>query len=344
MRARHAATAPAVDTTVELGPLSLRSPIVAASGTFGHSDEVLRIGDSSRIGAVTVKSLAAFPWVGNPAPRLHAGAGGGMLNSVGLQGPGVDAWIRDDWPALHAHGVPVIVSIWGRTVEDFAAAMRAIGPIADALAAVEVNVSCPNVEDSARMFAHDPAATGAVIAAVRAVGLDLPVFAKLSPNTWEVVAVARAAIAAGATGLTLVNTLLGMGIDAETKLPQLGNVTGGYSGDPVKPVALRIVHEVTRALGPVPVIGTGGVSHGLDAVEMLIAGAAAVGVGTVSFREPRAVNRIHDEVAAWCDAHEVRRVRDLVGTLRAPTPEAPTPEAPTPEAPTRPDETRRSDA
>jgi dihydroorotate dehydrogenase (NAD+) catalytic subunit len=129
-------------------------------------------------------------------------------------------------------------------------------------------------------------------------------------------AVARAAIDAGATGLTLVNTLLGLGIDAETARPQLGNVTGGYSGDPIKPVALRIVHEVTRAVGAVPVIGTGGVSHGLDAVEMLIAGASAVGVGTVSFREPRAVNRIHDEVTAWCGAHGVQRVCDLVGTLR----------------------------
>ena len=315
MKARRPASGPAVDMTVPVGPLRLRSPIVAASGTFGHSDEVLRIGDGSRIGAVTVKSLAVFPWVGNPAPRLHAGAGGGMLNSVGLQGPGVEAWIRDDWPALHAHGVPVIVSIWGRTVDDFAAAARAIAPIADAVAAVEVNVSCPNVEDAARMFAHDPVSTGAVVAAVLAVGLDLPVFAKLSPNTWEVVAVARAAIDAGAVGLTLVNTLLGMGIDAETRRPQLGNVTGGYSGDPVKPVALRIVHEVTRALGPVPVIGTGGVSNGLDGVEMLLAGASAVGVGTVSFREPRAVNRIHDEIHEWCGAHEVGRVRDLVGAI-----------------------------
>ncbi|MEP6625727.1 MAG: dihydroorotate dehydrogenase, partial [Acidimicrobiia bacterium] len=201
-------------------------------------------------------------------------------------------------------------------VDDFATAMRALAPIAGTLAAVEVNVSCPNVEDSARMFAHDPTATAAVVAAVAGVGLDVPVFVKLSPNTWEVVAVARAAMTAGATGLTLVNTLLGMGVDAETRRPQLGNVTGGYSGDPVKPVALRIVHEVTRALGPVPVIGTGGVSHGLDAVEMLLAGAAAVGVGTVSFREPRAVNRVHDEVADWCGAHDVGRVRDLVGAMR----------------------------
>jgi dihydroorotate dehydrogenase (NAD+) catalytic subunit len=239
-----------------------------------------------------------------------------MLNSVGLQGPGVDAWIQDDWPALRAHCVPVVMSIWGRTIEDFATAARAVAPIADELAAIEVNVSCPNVEDSARMFAHNAAATRSAVAAVAQVGTDLPIFAKLSPNTWEVIDVARAAVEGGATGLTLVNTLLGMGIDAETRRPRLGNVTGGYSGAPIKPVALRIVHEVTRALPGVPVIGTGGVSTGTDAIEMLLAGASAVGVGTVTFREPRAVNRIHDEVLGWCALRGVSRVRDLVGQVR----------------------------
>ena len=316
MRRRRHTVDVAVDPAVELGPLRLASPIVAASGTFGHRDEVLKLGDGNRLGAVTVKSLAAFAWDGNPAPRLHAAAGGGMLNSVGLQGPGVDAWIRDDWPALRAWRVPVILSIWGRTVDDFVDASRLLGPIADQLAALEINVSCPNVEDSARMFAHSAAATGAVVAAVSNVGTELPIFAKLSPNTWEIVDVARAAVDAGATGLTLVNTLLGMGIDAETRRPQLGNVTGGYSGAPIKPVALRIVHEVTRALPGVPVIGTGGVSVGVDAIEMLLAGASAVGVGTVTFREPRAVNRIHDEVIAWCARRGVRRVRDLVGQVQ----------------------------
>lgn len=305
-----------VDPTVAVGPLRLPSPIVAASGTFGHGDEVVRLVDPARLGALTVKSLAAYPWAGNPPPRLHAAAAGGMLNSVGLQGPGVAHWVRDELPALGKHGVPVIVSLWGRSVEEFAAAARELAGHTESLAAIELNVSCPNVEDSARMFAHSTAATAAVVAAVVECGLNLPIFAKLSPNTFEVVDVARAAIDAGAAGLTLVNTLLGLGIDAESRRPQLGAVTGGYSGAPIKPVALRVVHEVTRALPGVPVIGTGGVSTGVDAIEMLLAGASAVGVGTATFAEPRAVNRIHDEVLRWCADHGVARVADLVGALQ----------------------------
>ncbi len=300
---------------VAVGPLQLASPIVAASGTFGHGAEVLHLVDGSRLGALTVKSLAAYPWAGNPAPRLHPSVGGGMLNSVGLQGPGIEHWIREELPALRTGGVPVIVSLWGRAVEEFVAAARALAGHQDSIAAIELNVSCPNVEDSARMFAHSTSATRAVIESVMACDLGLPVFAKLSPNTFEIVDIARAAVDAGATGLTLVNTLLGMGIDTETRRPQLGAGTGGYSGPPIKPVALRAVYEVTRAVPGVPVIGTGGVSSGTDAIEMLLAGAAAVGVGTVSFREPRAVNRIHNEVARWCADHDVARVADLAGGL-----------------------------
>ncbi len=298
-----------------VGPVRLASPIVAASGTFGHGDEVLRLVDRARLGAVTVKSLAAFAWEGNPAPRLHASPGGGMLNSVGLQGPGVARWTETELPALRAAGVPVLVSLWGRTVGDFRDAAKLLDGHTDALAAIELNVSCPNVEDAARMFAHSPDATASVVAAVAECGLGRPILAKLSPNTFEVVDVARAAVAAGATGLTLVNTLLGLGIDAATRRPLLGGVTGGYSGPPLKPVALRVVHEVTRALPDVPVIGTGGVSTGTDAAEMLLAGAHAVGVGTASFLEPRAVNRIHDELLAWCADHGVTRVSELTGAL-----------------------------
>lgn len=305
-----------MDTTVRLGPVRLPSPVVAASGTFGHGDEVLRLADPRRLGAVTVKSLAAYAWEGNPAPRLHAGAHGGMLNSVGLQGPGVAHWLAHELPPLAASGVAVIVSLWGRSVDDYAAAARLLHGHTDTLAAIELNVSCPNLEDASRMFAHSADATAAVVRAVRAEGLGLATFAKLSPNTFEVVDVARAAVDAGADGLTLVNTLLGMGIDAETRTPFLGNITGGYSGTPIKPVALRIVHEVTRALPDVPVIGTGGVSTGIDVVEMLLAGATAVGVGTVSFREPRAVNRIHDELVAWCAERGVTAVSELSGGLR----------------------------
>jgi dihydroorotate dehydrogenase (NAD+) catalytic subunit len=308
-------TDPPVDTTVGLGELTLPSPIVAASGTFGHGDEVLALVDPGRLGAITVKSLATFAWEGNPAPRLHAAAHGGMLNSVGLQGPGVDHWLTHELPTLRDRDVAVIVSVWGRSVGDFATAARALAPHTDVLAAVELNVSCPNLEDASRMFAHSAAATAAVVRGVVDEAIGLPVFVKLSPNTFEVVDVARAAVDAGANGLTLVNTLLGLGIDVEARRPVLGNVTGGYSGPPIKPVALRVVYEVTRALPGVPVIGTGGVTSGVDAVEMLLAGATAVGVGTVNFREPRAVNRIHDELVRWCAEHGVERVAELSGGL-----------------------------
>jgi dihydroorotate dehydrogenase (NAD+) catalytic subunit len=305
----------AVDTRVRLGSLELRSPVVAASGTFGHGTEVLRLVDPQRLGAVTVKSLAAFEWAGNPPPRLHATLAGGMLNSVGLQGPGVARWAREELPELAATGVPVLVSLWGRTVSDFGDAAALLREHVDALAAVEVNVSCPNVEDAARMFAHSPAATRDAVGAVVECGLGLPVLAKLSPNTHEVALVARAACDAGATGLTLVNTLLGYGVDVYARRPLLGHGTGGYSGPPLKPVALRVVHEVAGELPGVPIVGTGGVGSGTDAVEMLLAGAAAVGIGTATFREPRAVNRVHDEIEDWCRRNGVARVAELTGAL-----------------------------
>lgn len=302
-----------VDLEVRLGPLVLPAPIVAASGTFGHGDEVARLCDPRRLGAVTVKSLAAFPWPGNPAPRLHPAPGGGMLNSVGLQGPGVEHWIAHELDALLARGARVIASIWGRTIDDFAVAAKMLAPAVESLVAVELNVSCPNLEDGSRMFAHSADATGAVVRGVAACDLPLPIFAKLSPNTFEIVEVARAAVDAGATGLTLVNTLLAFALDADARAPVLGTGNGGLSGVPIKPVALRAVHDVTRALPGIPVIGTGGVSSGVDAVEMLLAGASAVGVGTATFREPRAGLRITDELAEWCARRGVRAVRELTG-------------------------------
>jgi len=305
-----------VDLGVRLGPVALPNPIVAASGTFGHGAELAAVCDPAALGAVTVKSLAAFAWSGNPAPRICPGPGGGMLNSVGLTGPGVEAWIADDLPTLRARGARVIASVWGRTTDEFAAAAQPLGAVADELVAVEVNVSCPNLEDRSTMFAHDPAATAAAVGAVAgALGSDLPVLAKLSPNVTDVRDVAGAALGAGATGLTLVNTLLGLAIDADRRRPRLGGGGGGLSGPPLKPVALRAVREVTRAYPGTPVVGTGGVSSGRDAVEVLLAGASAVGVGTATFAEPRATLRVLAELTAWCEAHGVERVAELTGGL-----------------------------
>ncbi len=304
-----------VDLTVRVGDVVLPNPVVAASGTFGYGGEVARLCPPDRLGAVTVKSLAAFDWPGNPAPRLAPGAGGGMLNSVGLQGPGIERWIERGLPELRALGARVFVSIWGRTVDDFAVAAKMLEPAVTDLVGVEVNVSCPNVEDSARMFAHSPASTNAVMRAVADAQLGLPVLAKLSPNTYELVDVAAAAIDGGAHGLTLVNTLIGFGIDATHRRARLGAGNGGLSGPPLKPVALRAVHDVARAFPGTPIIGTGGVERGEDVVEMMLAGASAVGVGTVTFREPRAMLRILDEIEAWCREHGVIRVADLTAAL-----------------------------
>ena len=307
-----------VDLTVRLGELVLPNPIVAASGTFGHGDEVARLCDPASLGAITVKSLAAYAWSGNPAPRLHPAPAGGMLNSVGLQGPGVEHWIEHELPALKARGARVIASLWGRTVDDFAAVAKLLEPARAELVAVEINASCPNLEDRARIFAHDPESTAAVVSAVVDARLDLPLFAKLSPNTHEIVEIAGAALGAGAHGLTLVNTVLGLGIDATTRRPVLGAGGGGLSGAPIKPVALRAVYDVTQAHPGVPVIGTGGITTGVDAVEMLLAGATAVGVGTVTFQEPRAMLRILDELVRWCAEHGVARVADLSGGMLGP--------------------------
>lgn len=309
----------AVDLKVRLGPLTLVGPIIAASGTFGHGDEVARLCDPSRLGAVTVKSQAPFAWPGNPAPRLHPSTCG-MVNAVGLQGLGIDHWVEHDLPALRASGARVIASIWGHTVDDYAAAARRLTSVADQIVALEVNLSCPNLHPGAAatsvMFAHDPLATAAAIEAVQREGVGVPIFAKLSPGVADLPEIAGAALQAGATGLTLVNTLRALLIDAEARRPLLGAGGGGLSGAAIKPVALRAVHDVTQAYPGTPVIGTGGVMSGVDAVEMLLAGATAVGVGTATFVDPRAPLRIHDELVAWCRHHGLGRVSELTGGLQ----------------------------
>jgi dihydroorotate dehydrogenase (NAD+) catalytic subunit len=306
-----------VDLGVTLGPVTLANPIVAASGTFGHGAEVAALCDPRGIGAVTAKSVAVFPSEGNPPLRVAEAPGGGMINSVGLPGPGVDAWIAHDLPALEASGARVIASIWGRTVADYEGAARALKTVAHRVVAIEVNLSCPNVEARAEVFAHAPETTRAAThAVVDALGGAAPVFAKLSPNVTDLVEIAGAALDAGATGLTLVNTVMGLVVDAAARAPRLGAGGGGLSGTPIKPIALRAVWEVSRAYPGVPIIGTGGVVTGEDAVEMLLAGASAVGVGTATFLDPRATLRIVDELGAWCARNGVASVRDLIGGLR----------------------------
>jgi dihydroorotate dehydrogenase (NAD+) catalytic subunit len=307
-RPRAAAT-----LATRVGDVELDNPVMTASGTSGHGTELAEYGALRDLGAVVVKSLSVEPWPGNPAPRVHE-VGGGMLNSVGLQGPGLSTWAARDLPALRDAGARVVVSIWGRSVDDYARAAEIVGAAAGAgagagIVALEVNVSCPNVEDRSRMFAHSAEATSRVMAAT---ACGLPRWAKLSPNVPDVVEIAAGALEGGADGLTLVNTLLGLALDTETGSPVLGAGGGGLSGSAVHPVAVRAVWECRAAFPEVPIVGVGGVMTGHDAVELLQAGADAVQVGTAIFRDPKAPWKVLRQLARWCDDHgtTVRGIRE----------------------------------
>ena len=306
---RHA-KATGVDLSTSVATVRLPTAVMTASGTAGHGAELSAYFDLSAIGAVVVKSLSADPWPGNPSPRVCP-VPGGMLNSVGLQGPGVAAWLIDELPDLEASGARVVVSIWGRRVEDYERAASLLAGAPSCVVAVEVNVSCPNLEDRSRMFAHSPEATRAALAASAACGR--PRWAKLSPNTSELLAVAGAALDGGAEALTLTNTLLGLAIDTERRAPVLGAGGGGLSGDGLHSVALRAVYECREAFPKVGIVGVGGVRDGEGAVRMLLAGADAVQVGTATLADPRAVMRVQAELAHWCARHRVSAVSEIVG-------------------------------
>jgi dihydroorotate dehydrogenase (NAD+) catalytic subunit len=309
---------PRPDLTARIGRLVLPNPIMTASGTAGYGAELSAYVDLSALGAVVVKSLSPEPWAGNPAPRVYP-AVAGMLNSVGLSNPGIEAWIDTELPLLAATGARVVASIWGFTAEDYgrgATALRAARQDgrADAVVAIEANVSCPNIEDRRQMFAHSCAGTAAAVGAARAaLAGDLPLWAKLSPNVTDLTEIAGAAIDAGADGLTLVNTLMGLALDPRTGRPRLGAGGGGLSGPALHPVAVRAVYECRQRYPEIPIVGVGGVLTGEEAAELLAAGADAVQVGTATFADPRAPARVLDELARWCSRSHLSRLSDLVG-------------------------------
>ncbi len=304
-----------VDMSTRVGDVVLRSAVMTASGTAGHSDELAAYGDLSSLGAVVVKSLSVMAWAGNPAPRVHP-VDQGMLNAVGLQGPGVDAWLRDDLPRLTARDATIVVSIWGRSVDEYRAAAAAMaGRLPTSVVAVEVNLSCPNMSGHG-IFAHDADASCNVVSAV-ASELSLPVWAKLSPNTDRLVSIAGRVRDAGAAAVTLINTVLGMALDPDTGRPALGNGGGGLSGRAIHPVAVRAVYDVRGAHPDLPIVGVGGVSDGWSAAELLMAGANAVQVGTATFADPAAPFRVASDLATWIGASGASSVASIVGRAHA---------------------------
>ncbi|MGI6611501.1 MAG: dihydroorotate dehydrogenase [Limnochordia bacterium] len=293
---------------VELAGLALQNPVMVASGTFGYGREYAEYFDINALGALVVKGLSLDPWPGNPPPRITE-TPAGMLNSIGLQNPGVDHFLACDLPWLAEHRLATIVNIVGKTVEEYAAVAAKLSQ-ARGVAAVEVNISCPNIKEGGIAFGTDPQAAAAVVAAV-AESTDLPVIVKLSPNVTDIVAIAKAVVAAGADIISLINTLLGMNIDVEKRQPVLANVVGGLSGPAIRPIAVRMVWQVYESVD-VPIIGMGGIMTTRDAIEFILAGATAVAVGTATFRNPLAAVEIIQGLAAYCDKTGLP-IRKLVG-------------------------------
>ena len=293
-----------------IGSVSLRAPVMTASGTAGRSTELGSYGPLDRLGAVVVKSLSAKPWAGNKAPRL-APAQAGMINSVGLQGPGVAAWIRDDLPALADANADVVASIWGTTIDEYYKAAEMLQNVPSCVVAVEINLSCPNTAHGRRMFSHSETDTQKVMEATSVCGL--PRWAKLSPNTADIVAIASAAAEGGAEAMVLTNTLAGMVIDVDRCRPLLGGGGGGLSGAALHPVAVRAIYDVYAALPELPIVGVGGVATGHDAIELILAGAVAVQVGTATFADPRAPWKVLDELNEWLKRSGVNKLTEVTG-------------------------------
>ena len=305
-----------VDMSTELGRLVVPDPVFTASGCAAAGRELSAFNDFTALGGVVTKSIQMSARSGRPTPRM-AETPSGMLNSIGLQGPGIDSFLSNDLRWLTEHNVCAAVSIAGSSVDEYAKlAQRLRG---HPVALVEVNISCPNVEDRGQVFACDPLASAAVVEAVRrATPPTVPVFAKLSPDVTDIVSIARSCVDAGADGLTLINTTLGIVIDTESMRPTLAGTTGGMSGPAIRPMAVRCVWQVSQALPDVPVMGVGGIRTGLDALEFVLAGARAVQVGTVIFNDPSAPTRISRELRSALAQRGIDRLRDAVGLAHRP--------------------------
>jgi len=299
--------------SVDIAGIKLRNPVMTASGTFGYGSEFAPYLDLEKIGAIITKGLSLKPKAGNPTPRIVE-TPGGMLNAIGLQNVGIDAFIGEKVPYLRKIATPVIVNLYGNSLEEYGELAGRLDGIAE-VAGIEVNISCPNVKQGGIVFGTDPAAAFEVVDLVRR-NTTKPMIVKLSPNVTDVVVMAKSCVDAGADALSLINTLTGMAIDLKSRRPILANITGGLSGPAIKPVALRMVWQVARAV-TVPVIGIGGIMSAVDALEFILAGATAIQVGTANFLDPSAAQTIALGMEQWLEENNVSDIKELIGALKS---------------------------
>lgn len=303
----------AVDLSVNIGGIRMKNPVMVASGTFGYGPEYAPLVDLNQLGALVVKGICLLPTKGNATPRTVEVASG-LINAIGLPGPGVDGFVAEYLPFLRNYDVPVIVNIWGKTIEEYVEVARRFDGV-PGIAGLEVNLSCPNIKEGSAVFGTNPDAFRRCIAAVRA-ATRLPLIPKLAPNVSDIAAYARAAEGEGANALSLINSFPAMAVDIETRKPKLANKTGGLTGPAIKPIAIRLVWQAAQAV-KIPVIGMGGIYSAEDAVEFMVVGASAVAVGTANFTDPGTALRVVAGISTFCQAHGLARAADLVGTIQA---------------------------
>jgi dihydroorotate dehydrogenase (NAD+) catalytic subunit len=302
-----------MNLSVQIGTLRLQNPVMVASGTFGYGAEYAQLLDLNQLGAVVVKGIRLHPVRGNPTPRT-AEVTSGMLNAIGLQGPGVDGFIKKYWPFLKKLKVPVIINIWGTTVDEYAEVARRFDALGG-VGALELNVSCPNIKEGGAQFGADMKLLAQVVAACRR-ATKLPLITKLSPNVVRILPFAKVAEDAGSDALSIMNSYPAMAIDIETRKPKLANVTGGLTGPCIKPIAIKLVWEAANAV-KIPIIGMGGIQNAADAIEFMMAGATAVAVGTANFYEPQTPLQVIAGLREFMQKHGVKDVREITGSVQA---------------------------
>jgi dihydroorotate dehydrogenase (NAD+) catalytic subunit len=301
-----------IDLSVRIGSMLLPNPVTVASGTFGYGEEYSKLIDLNQLGAVVVKGIRLQAMPGNPTPRT-AEVTSGMLNAIGLQGPGVDGFIEKYWPFLNTLEVPAIINIWGTSVEEYAEVARRFDELGG-VGALELNVSCPNIKEGGAQFGTDPELLSEVVAACRA-ATTLPLITKMSPNVVNIATYAKAAEDAGSDALSIMNSYPAMGIDIETGKPLLANLTGGLSGPAIRPIAIKLVWEASKAV-KIPIIGMGGIENAADAIEFMMAGASAVAVGTANFYEPQTALHVISGIREFMQQREMTSLSQLVGSFQ----------------------------